>query len=342
MKSPILIDASWWVGGNQRRGIGRYLSYFFESVFEVASADRIWLFPSATSSREIAEFLARFGGGYAVIDIKATPAAQAAALAGIIKEKAIVRSLISSPFERPWSLLDQAEGLKSSKVKIQALLFDLLPLQYEAEILQTWPSADQQRYRQRLELLKLADGFWAISPQTASQLESLLRIPAAKISVLKFGLSPGWLRPPAKGAPARLPHPDKELALTISAGEWRKNLGGTIAYFAQQLSKTHDLFAICRLNLGEQWRFRQIALRWDVHSLVHFLGELTEREKWRYLYSADVFLFLSLAEGLGIPLLEARAAGIKRIIISPQLRSAGLHKLVPGCEVAKKIDLTPP
>jgi glycosyltransferase involved in cell wall biosynthesis len=338
--AAILIDASWWAGGNRRRGIGKYLSYFFEYVFEVGSKERVWLFPAAVPAAEIADFTARFGGTSAVIDTKITPGEQAAQLERIIKERSIDRALLSSPFERPWSLLDLIESLRKHRLQVQAIVFDLLPLQHETEILSAWPMADQQRYRAGLKLLAQADGFWAISPQVAGQLENLLGISPQKIGVLKFGLVTTWLRAPAKGAPVHRPHSERLLALTISGGEWRKNLSGTIAYFASQLLKTHDLSIICKLSLKEHWRFRRIALQLDAYPLIRFLGEVTEREKWRQLYSADVFLFLSLAEGLGIPLLEARAAGVKRIIISPQLKAAGFDKLVPGCEVAAPTAVT--
>ncbi len=333
-KGPILIDASWWAGGNRRRGIGKYLEYFFEYVFEAGSPERVWLFPAAVPAREIADFLARFGGQSVTIDTQADHDDQVVELTKLLKEKAIGRALISSPFERPWSLLALMSVLKKS-VAVRAIVFDLLPLQYEREILATWPATDRRHYAASIEVIKQVDHFWAISPQTAGQLETLLRVPADKIGVLKFGLTTAWLRPPARGESITQPNPDRRLAITISGGEWRKNLAGTIAYFAQQLAKTHDLSIICQLSLREHWRFRTVALQLDVYPAIRFLGEVSERDKWRLLYNADAFLFLSLAEGLGIPLLEARAAGIQRIIISPELKAAGFDKLVPGCEIAK-------
>ncbi len=330
-----LIDAAWWVGGNRRRGIGKYLAYFFEYVFPVKAAARVWLFPATVPAREIADFTARFGGKAEIINTADSAEQQAQWLTELIERYSVKRVLFSSPFERPWSLLDHVPLFIAHKIPTQAIVFDLLPLQFTKEILATWPLAEQKIYRTRASHLRLLDAYWAISPQTAHSLERLLAVAADRIQILKFGLTTAWLKPPPRGTPPTWPHPEKKAALTISGGEWRKNLAGTLAYFARKLMNSHDLAIICRLSLREHFRLRRQTLQSDSYNAVRFLGEVNERDKWRYLYSTDIFLFLSLAEGLGIPLLEARAAGVPRVIISQELYDQGFHKLVPGCEVVK-------
>lgn len=328
----VLLDASWWVGGNRHRGIGQYLSYFFEYVYHPVSAERVWLFPPAVPAREMADFVARFGGkSVALVSV----AKAQDEITSIIGQEKIQRVMIGSPFERPWSLLSVADVFSAEKIPWEAIIFDLLPVQHEKEILSQWSATEQSAYRAGLTALKQADGLLAISPHTALQIEKLAQIAGNKISILTFGLTPAWLRPPVKGAPVKSRDSNRSIALTISGGEWRKNLAGTLEYFSKELAHSHELFIICKLALQEHLRFRRIALGLDVYPLTRFLGQVSQRDKWRYLYSAKVFLFLSLAEGLGIPLLEARAAGVERIIISPEMKQQGFDKLVPGCEVAK-------
>lgn len=328
----VLLDASWWTGGNRQRGIGQYLSYFFEYIYESASSERVWLFPPGVSAREMADFVARFGGKSVAL-VSVVNAQDE--IVKIIEQDKIQRVLIGSPFERPWSLLSVADLFSARKISWEAIIFDLLPAQHEKEILSLWPAKEQSAYRAGLSALKQADRLLAISPHTALQIEKLVQVSGDKIAVLAFGLTPDWLRPPVKGAPVKPRDSNRSIALTISGGEWRKNLAGTLEYFSKELARSHELFVICKLALQEHLKFRRIALGLDVYPLTRFLGQVSQRDKWRYLYSAQVFLFLSLAEGLGIPLLEARAAGIERIIISPELKKQGFDKLAPGCEVAK-------
>ena len=117
-----------------------------------------------------------------------------------------------------------------------AIVFDLIPQQFPNEVLKSWPEEDQKIYQKRLDLLSRVDNLLAISPYTKKQLTNLLNVPDEKIEVLKFGYSNNWLNPPREvdlkwwrslAAP--------KLAVTISGGEWRKNLIGTLKYFAKHM-----------------------------------------------------------------------------------------------------------
>lgn len=49
---------------------------------------------------------------------------------------------------------------------------------------------------------------------------------------------------------------------------------------------------------------------------IHELGYVSETEKWKVLREADVFLFPSLYEGFGLPVIEAQSVGVPVITSS--------------------------
>lgn len=333
----VLLDGLWFFGGNRERGIGRYLTYYLEHVLAVPEEERVWLVPQSAPDTLRNALITQFGGHSLVFDFSETIPRQQELLRRYLDEKEVVAAYLLSPFERPWSLLDFVEILADLHITTTALVFDLLPLQFRQEILSTWSVDDQKIYERRIAKLSLVDSLLAISPFVTQQLGQYLSIPATQIEIIPFGLNEKWITPP------------KEVDLkwwremscgkyvvTISGGEWRKNLEGTIRYFAKHYAKKkYTLLVICQLGHKQKWRYQFLAWRLGVSNRVQFMGQLDERIKWRFLAQAKVFLFLSRGEGLGIPVFEAKRAGIPEIIISQQLADAGLSKLVKQVTVVR-------
>jgi glycosyltransferase involved in cell wall biosynthesis len=333
----VLLDAFWYFGGNRSRGIGRYLEYYFSKVCDIPREERLWLIPEAVPDREVNTLLSLVGGRSQMIDLHQSKPRQRELLCRWVEEKEISKVFISSPFERPWSLLDFISVFVERSIPTQALVFDLLPLQFPEHILSTWSEEDRERYDRRVRRLRQVDKLFAISPATKAMLRHYLLAPIPPIEVVTFGLKDTWLTPPKEvdlnwWREVRT----GKYVMTISGGEWRKNLEGTIRYFAKHFARSkYTLLVICRLGRREKLSFQWLAWRLGVLSRVVFLGEVDERTKWRLLAQSEVFLFLSRGEGLGIPLLEARKAKVPRIIISEELAQVGLDELVPGAEIAK-------
>ncbi len=327
MPKPTLIDAAWSVGGNRRRGIGAYLEAFFQKYCPIVRSDRIWVLPAHAKSSDGEELVTRFGGEFVILPAELHQ--QQAALEELMTRTDFGTVFFASPFERPFSLIDFASFFYQKEVRTEALVFDLLPLQFPTKILAYWPEEDQVLYRQRLTTLRELDFLWSISPATQQALHEELSYPLSQTKVLRFGLKTDWLTVPDVPDQKR----DPNLVMTIAGGEWRKNVEGTLVCFAQMFPKTSRLVVICKLGLKQRLQLLFLSLRLGIGTRVRFLGEVDEREKWRYLKQASAFLFLSHAEGLGIPLLEAEKAGVPRIIISQALVRAGLGILVSHPEV---------
>ena len=79
-------------------------------------------------------------------------------------------------------------------------------------------------------------------------------------------------------------------------GRTRLLLAGPEGFGADEIRRQIDLF-------NQQWFYDLPA------SIVEYLGEISETEKWSLLQSASVFVLPSWTEGFGLPLLEALALG---------------------------------
>lgn len=159
-----------------------------------------------------------------------------------------------------------------------------------------------------------ADFFFAISKFTKNEMTELLNIAPEKIHVVPCACSERMARVEALGQLARLlekydlPEP---FILFVGNTNPRKNLERTIQafdLFKERTNLPHHL-----VIAGEQgWKFdREKALGKIVHrDSVRFIGFVPD-EDIPALYSASsLFVFPTLYEGFGIPVLEAQACGV--------------------------------
>lgn len=326
----IILDGSWWCGGNKQRGIGRYLDAFFRFEFNSEKKeDLIWVLPDWSSQEDRQSFIRNYAGQIVLAPTQADSGHQHQWWLQLVDEKKPKKIWLTSAFERPWSLLSLGKSLFEPDIPVSAVVFDLLPLEYSRTILETWSSVDQQDYQERVELLQQVDHFVAISPYVKRQLVGLLYVESKKIHVPEFGLECSWIEAPNKKVQPHAVTGTHPLVVTLSGGEWRKNLPGTLRYFARGFSHNYRLVIVCRLGWKEHLRLRWLAFQLGILHRVTFTNFISEEEKWEYLYRAEVGLFLSRAEGLGIPLLEYTRASIPRIVVSRQLERDGFGQLLP-------------
>lgn len=315
----MLIDAAWWFGGNRQRGIGRYLDAYFHHHCPWQRSQRRWLVPDSARDEDVRGLVRQYGG---------QAVKRPSSWLSFFSPSGVKTVFFPSVFERPHSLIDELPRIPA-EMRREAIVFDLLPAKYPQEVLAKWPESDQRAYWRRLNRLAQLDGVYAISLPTALDIQEKANVPKSRIKVLEFGLRDDWIRVPPK--PSRLG--DRQpLVVTISGGEWHKNLLGALEYFRDHYARTHKLVVICGLGRRGIWHWRWRAWRLGIGQRVSFVGAVTEARKWQFLRSASVFLFLSHAEGLGIPYLEARRAQVPHIVTSPAV-AAVFGSDVPGVEV---------
>lgn len=195
--------------------------------------------------------------------------------------------------------------------KLVPLVTDLavyrLPEAYQRSRVLWWRF--QYRY-----ICRRASFFFAISEYTKSEMTKVLKIPPEKIYVVPCACSEHMARVEDLGQLARLREQyalPEQFILFVGNANPRKNLERTIQAFDRFKENTnlpHQL-----VIAGEQgWRFdRKKALEKIRHrDAVRFIGFVPDEDMPALYSAASLFIFSTLYEGFGIPVLEAQACGV--------------------------------
>ena len=156
----------------------------------------------------------------------------------------------------------------------------------------------------------------AVSSQTAQDLEDCFQIPAAKITVIHNGVAPHFT-PGEAGAIEAFRH-KRELParfiLYLGTLEPRKNLPLLIKAYARwrQVAFPADREVKLVIAGGKGWYYAeifQLVTELDLQEAVIFPGFIPEAELADWYRAAELFIYPSLLEGFGLPVLEAMACG---------------------------------
>ncbi len=157
----------------------------------------------------------------------------------------------------------------------------------------------------------------AISHSTARDLSATFGIPASKIDVAAAGYDAGVYHPlppadirafkAAKNLPERF-------WLFVGTLEPRKNLPTLIEAYARLRPSERLPLVIAG---GRGWDYDDIfaaVARYKLGDSIHFPGFLTPEDLPLWYNSAEAFIYPSLFEGFGLPVLEAMACGTPVIV----------------------------
>ena len=206
-------------------------------------------------------------------------------------------------------------GRLNSTISTAATLYDLIPLFFPEAYLGD-PTVKRSYMRHALSL-KRADILLAISESTRREAIDVLRISPERIVTIGAGLDQGFQGgEPSCDAQAELRERYgllRPFVLYTSVFEPRKNVEGLIAAFAllpQDMRSAHQLAIAGKLREGDHNRLVALA---GIHGLnpgdVVCLDHVSDDEL-RVLYSiCSLFVFPSLHEGFGLPILEAMVCG---------------------------------
>ncbi len=156
----------------------------------------------------------------------------------------------------------------------------------------------------------------AVSHQTADDLMHYWQIPSAKIVVVPNGVDERF-RPgvPAEVAAFRTERalPERFL-LYLGTLEPRKNLELLLEAFARWIEQApaRDQELVLVLAGGRGWFYERIFAQVEALGLterVRFPGFIPEADLHRWYQAAEGFVYPSLLEGFGLPVLEAMACG---------------------------------
>jgi len=154
------------------------------------------------------------------------------------------------------------------------------------------------------------------SESTQDDLVRTFQKPADSISVIPHGIDPAFKsRPEARDHGVRSRHKlPKRYALFVGTLEPRKNIHAILDAMEEYRERTHDDLHLV-LAGGWGWNSRDLRHRLlpTPHSLlprwIHHLGYIPAEDRPALYRNAAVFIWPSIYEGFGLPVLEAMASG---------------------------------
>lgn len=158
--------------------------------------------------------------------------------------------------------------------------------------------------------MKKADHIIAISNFTKRKLIEELNIPEGKIDVIYLGADDETFSPlDKKKARAKLNLPlDQKIILHIGSEEPRKNVPTVINAFNRVQKNIPDSLLIM---VGEKTEMSEnLIKKYNMQKKIIYKNNISREELLQYYNSSDLFVYPSLYEGFGLPILEAMACGI--------------------------------
>jgi glycosyltransferase involved in cell wall biosynthesis len=159
-------------------------------------------------------------------------------------------------------------------------------------------------------ILQRADRIITISEWSRQDIVKLCRVPENKVSVTLLAADPCFMPVPRGtpgGAIAALPSP---YILNVGTLEPRKNLEGLLRAFAaaKRRGLPHTLVVAGAHGWGES-RLAALPGELGISASVVFTGFVPDEDLPHLYANADFFVYPSLYEGFGLPVLEAMASG---------------------------------
>jgi glycosyltransferase involved in cell wall biosynthesis len=181
-----------------------------------------------------------------------------------------------------WMYPPQQRGLRTTTIH------DLVPLRFPDSVHSTTRRLHTAKYRHTAETCDLV---FVNSEFTAGEVEELLDFPRERIRVVYPGLDPRF---ESRGERGDLGGP---YVLAVATRERRKNLGTLLAAF-QQLRRRHSELGLAIVGVDGP----------EADS-IRMLGYVSDEELARLYRGASAFVYPSMFEGFGMPIVEAMASG---------------------------------
>lgn len=186
-------------------------------------------------------------------------------------------------------------------------IHDLIPLVYPKQYLS---SAIESAYYQLLLKISISKAVKIITDSVFSR-EELVRLVGVKreqIVVTYLGCSDTFRQVDDEKTLAQVRKKyglDQPYMITIGGSEYRKNIARLIKVFQSKFSNQYKLLVV-----GGAWRSSDLRESTPAQKNIVFAGAVSQEELIALYSAATVFVFPSLYEGFGLPVLEAMACGV--------------------------------
>jgi glycosyltransferase involved in cell wall biosynthesis len=221
----------------------------------------------------------------------------------------------------------------SPDVALAVTVYDLIPWRFRERYLRD--ASEHVNYMRQLSVVQFADALLAISDASAAELVELLGIDERRVHVI------GAAAPEVRRLsplPSNSGDPDEAVkrvrpgaVLFVSGDDDRKNTSRLIdayARLAPDLRSSHQLVIVGRFSGASIKRHGERAGAAGANGDVILTGEISDEALGQIMSRTSIAVFPSLAEGFGLPVLEALNAGLPVLVSDiPPLR-----ELVPDTE----------
>ncbi len=195
-------------------------------------------------------------------------------------------------------------------IKTIITIYDVIPLIFPKQYFRNKKAEDW--YRHRFIEVKKAVKIITISESSKKDIIKFLGIPANKIKVIYGGvdekfrvISRGGIKDVLKKYRIKMPY-----ILTVSTHSFHKNINRIFQAFRELNSDDLNLAVVCKLTFDEEKDWRDQLEKLGIQNKVILTNFVSDQELVSLYNGAEVFLFPSLYEGLGLPVLEAFACGV--------------------------------
>ncbi|MES2840034.1 MAG: glycosyltransferase [Pseudomonadota bacterium] len=229
------------------------------------------------------------------------------------------RAAAREPADTLFVMADQALGPWVPLVKHRPLVVhvhDLLALRSALGEVPQNPTRFTGRLYQRYirHGFAQAQHFICISQRTLDDLQRVGDVAPVTCKVVHNGLNQRFSRTPALEARALLRRaglsvPDAGLLLHVSGNQWYKNVAGVIHIYAQYATSRADPLPLWLVGVPQTDAVREALADVPAQGQVHFLYGIDHALLQAAYSLSRAFLFPSLAEGFGWPIVEAQACG---------------------------------
>jgi glycosyltransferase involved in cell wall biosynthesis len=170
-----------------------------------------------------------------------------------------------------------------------------------------------------LSAARKADAIITVSQYSKQQIILHTGIAAEKMHAIH--LAPKTTGGPASGTAATIPDNDRKYILHIGVLEKRKNLPNLIKAFHMLLQKgyqDHYLVlvgsAVTKEKINDSRNILNVIRELELEERVIMPGFISDEQLAAYYRNAEVYAFVSLNEGFGLPVLEAFQHGVPALI----------------------------